>query len=138
MGNTKRSGSGKPEDTTRELAWFRYELRKFLRFSEKAARRHGMTPQQHQLLLGVAGFTGRGQATVSELAEFLQERQHGVSELIARAVERGLVRKAMDASDRRVVQVSLTRKGEIVLSRLSRLHTSQVDQLRAGLLSMQS
>src|SRR5579884_1043720 len=39
---------------------------------------NGLTPQQHQLLLGVAGFTGRGWATITELAEFLQERHNAV------------------------------------------------------------
>ena len=66
----------------RHLARFRYELRKFLRFSEQAARNAGLTPQQHQLLLGVAGFTGRGWATISELAEFLQERHNAVVGLV--------------------------------------------------------
>ena len=119
---------------TRELAAFRYGLRKFLRFSEKAAERHGLTPQQHQLMLGVAGFTGSGRSTVSELAEFLQERHHGVSELVARCAKRGFVHKTHDTSDRRVVFVSLTRKGEMILAKLSKLHKRQVEQLRAGLL----
>jgi hypothetical protein len=56
----------------RELARFRYGLRKFLHFSEKTARQFGVTPQQHQLMLGVAGFNGRGNASITELAEFLQ------------------------------------------------------------------
>src|SRR5580698_1237747 len=92
----------------RELALFRYSLRKFLRFSEKAARQFGVTPQQHQLMLGVAGFTGRGTASISELAEFLQERHHSVVELIERAVQNGLVYREHDTADRRVVMVTLT------------------------------
>src|ERR1700722_561865 len=80
-------------EVIRELAMFRYSLRKFLRFSEKAARQFGVTPQQHQLMLGVAGYTGRGTASISELAEFLQERHHSVVELIERAVQNGLVHK---------------------------------------------
>jgi DNA-binding MarR family transcriptional regulator len=118
----------------RDLAWFRYNLRKFLRFSEHAAKSHGVTPQQHQLLLGIAGYAEGGRATVSQLAEFLQERHHAVSELVGRCVKRGLVRKTSDTQDRRVVQVSLTNKGEAVLAKLSKLHRAQVDQLRAGLL----
>ena len=121
---------------TQELAWFRYNLRKFLRFSEKAARTHGVTPQQHQLLLGVAGHTGRGSATISELAEFLQERHHGVGELVNRTMKRALLRKAPDANDRRVVVVSLTNKGHALLGKLSDLHKSQLEQLRSGLLNM--
>ena len=69
----------------RRLAWFRYRLRCFLRFSERVAQSHGITPQQHQLLLGVAGYTGRGWATISELAEFLQGRHNAVVGLVQRA-----------------------------------------------------
>jgi DNA-binding MarR family transcriptional regulator len=81
------------------LAAFRYQFRRFLRFSEKAARCCGLTPQQHQLLLGVTGYTGRGWATISELAEFLQERHNAVVGLVARAVGRRLVRKERAGRD---------------------------------------
>jgi DNA-binding MarR family transcriptional regulator len=114
----------------RSLAQFRYELRKFLRFSENAARHCGVTPQQHQLMLGVAGFTGRGSATVSELAEFLQERSHSVVGLIERAAQHGLVRRMQGKTDRRVVNVSLTAKGRRVLVRLTRLHKDEASRIR--------
>jgi DNA-binding MarR family transcriptional regulator len=116
-----------------ELASFRYELRKFLRFSERAARECGITPQQHQLMLGVAGFTSEGSANVSQLAEFLQERHNSVVGLIERAVQRGLVRREADPEDRRIVVVSLTRKGEDILSKLSYLHYEELQRVRAGL-----
>jgi DNA-binding MarR family transcriptional regulator len=123
-------------DVLRELALFRYNLRKFLRFSEKAARRCGVTPQQHQLMLGVAGYTGRGVATISELAEFLQERHHSVVELIERAVQKGLVRREHDTIDRRVVMVSLTGLGEETLSKLSSLHQEEITRVRDGFLNI--
>jgi DNA-binding MarR family transcriptional regulator len=129
-----RKASRSERKVTEELARFRYTLRKFLGFSERAARSHGVTPQQHQLMLGVAGFTGTGRATVSELAEFLQERHHAVSELIGRSVKRGLLYKAADPADRRVVFVMLTRKGAGILSKLSALHAKELAQLRRGLL----
>ncbi len=112
------------------LARFRYQLRQFLRFSEKAARQAGLTPQQHQLLLGVAGHTGRGWATISELAEFLQERHNAVVGLVERARENGLVRKQPDASDRRLMRVSLTPKGRAVLNRLSALHRRELNRFQ--------
>src|SRR5690349_14187913 len=102
------------QETVRHLAWFRYALRKFLRFSEQAARSCGVTPQQHQLLLGIAGYTSRRKATISELAEFLQERHNSVVELVGRAARRSLVRKVHDTRDRRCVLVSLTSRGEAV------------------------
>jgi len=113
-----------------ELARFRYALRKFLRFSETAAREFGVTPQQHQLMLGVAGFTGRGAATVSELAEFLQERNHSVVGLVERAEHSGLVQSAENPADRRVVVVTLTRRGREILAELSRLHRDEVSRMR--------
>jgi DNA-binding MarR family transcriptional regulator len=118
----------------RRLARFRYHLRQFLRFSEKAARAVGVTPQQHQLLLGVAGHTGRGWATISELAEFLQERHNAVVGLVERAERRGLVRKSRGTRDRRLVLVSMTARGERVISRLGRAHQHEVDRLKAVLL----
>jgi DNA-binding MarR family transcriptional regulator len=122
------------EGAIRDLAWFRYNLRKFLRFSEKAARQCGVTPQQHQLMLGVAGYTGRGTATVSELAEFLQERHNSVVGLVERAAQRGLVRKEHDLNDRRFVFVSLTPQGERILAELTELHTEEVQAAREALM----
>jgi DNA-binding MarR family transcriptional regulator len=117
-------------DPIRDLAQFRYALRKFLRFSENAARQCGVTPQQHQLMLGVAGYTGLGSATVSELAEFLQERPHSVVGLIERAAKHGLVRRTQDKTDRRVVNVSLTASGRRNLSRLTRLHHEEARRVQ--------
>lgn len=118
------------DELVRDLAQFRYALRKFLRFSENAARQYGVTPQQHQLMLGVAGYTGRGSATVSELAEFLQEKPHSVVGLIERAAQHGLVRRIQDKSDRRVVNVSLTASGKRILSRLTRLHEEEARRIQ--------
>ena len=131
---TQRTGN--PElasfgDAVRDLARFRYALRIFLRFSETAARECGVTPQQHQLMLGVAGFSGRGNATISELAEFLQECHHSVVGLVGRAARRGLVRTVQGQDDRRVVIVSLTPTGRRMLARLSTLHRREVSRMRA-------
>ena len=117
-----------------ELAAFRYRLRKFVRFSESAAREAEITPQQHQLMLGIAGFNGSGRATVSELANFLQERHHSVVGLIDRAELGGLVRRETDPTDRRVVLVSLTTKGRAILKMLSLEHREEVSRLREELL----
>lgn len=126
--------SARPQRIVHHLAWFRYRLRKFLRFSEQAARRCGVTPLQHQLLLGVAGYTTRPTATISELAEFLQERHNSVVQLVKRAARRGLVYTQHDTHDRRYVFVSLTPRGEAVLSKLARLHKLELVRLKTGLL----
>lgn len=124
--NKQRNGLSVKRAPVLRLARFRYHLRKLLRFSERAARRAGVTPQQHQLMLGVAGFTGNGWATISELAEFLQERHNSVVGLVERARRAGLITKSIAANDRRVVRVELTPRGERILSRLSALHHSEV------------
>jgi DNA-binding MarR family transcriptional regulator len=113
----------------RQLADFRYQLRKFLRFSERAARSNGLTPQQHQLLLGIAGFTGRGWATITELAEFLQERHNAVVGLVQRAERAKLVRKMTRSADRRFVRVRLTPKGEAVLQKLAEQHQQEIRRI---------
>jgi DNA-binding MarR family transcriptional regulator len=124
------------EVVIRRLAWFRYQLRQFLRFSEKAARAAGITPQQHQLLLGVAGFTGRGWATVSELAEFLQERHNAVVGLVERAARQGWVAKEGVAHDRRLVRVELTTQGKRILTGLSALHRKELARFQARLANL--
>ena len=120
------------KETIQDLASFRYTLRRFLRFSENAARDCGVTPQQHQLMLGVAGFTEFGTATISELAEFLQEKNNSVVGLVERAIQSGLVRRRNATSDRRMVMVSLTPRGKEILSKLTLLHKEEMKRVRAG------
>ena len=127
---TSRTSNG---GMLRQLAWFRYQLRLFLRFSEQAARAEGVTPQQYQLLLGTAGYTGQSSATISELAEFLQERHNAVVGLVERAVKRRLVRKVQGAPDRRFIRVHLTARGEAVLARLARQHREEASRLASRL-----
>jgi DNA-binding MarR family transcriptional regulator len=125
-----------PPATIARLAAFRYQLRRFLRFSEKAARACGLTPQQHQLLLGVAGYTGRGWATVSELAEFLQARHNAVVGLVDRAERRKLVRKERAGRDRRFVRVYATDRGQRILNELTRLHRQEMGRVQARMLTV--
>jgi DNA-binding MarR family transcriptional regulator len=103
----------------RQLAWCRYQIRRSLRFGEQMARACGETPRQQQLLLGVAGYTGRGWATISELAEFLQERHNSVVELVDRSVQRDLVHKQQDFDDLRFIRVRLASRGRRTLEKLA-------------------
>jgi len=130
-----RNGRRSPPGEIRKLAWFRYGLRKYIRFSEQAARAAGITPQQHQLLLGIGGYTGRGWATISELAEFLQERHNAVVGLVVRAARKGLVRKVQEGSDRRFVRVTMTAKGDSLLRKLSELHHRKLASFPAQLIA---
>lgn len=112
------------------LAHFRYQLRRFLRFSEEVTRSKGITSLQYLLLLQIKGFPGREWATVGELAERLQAHQHGVVSLISRCEASGLVRRSVSGSDRRRVEVRLTRKGEECLEPLARLHRIELLSMR--------
>jgi DNA-binding MarR family transcriptional regulator len=111
------------------LAQFRFGIRSYLRFSEETVRRHGITPQQYQLMLALKGFPGRDWAVVRELADRLQLRHHSVVELINRAQREGLVERCADPEDGRAVRVQLTNQGESVLGRLSGLHRDQLRRM---------
>ena len=87
----RRAGSGKVD--FQALAEFRYQLRKYLRFSEMVTHQQGVTPLQYQLLLQVKGYPGRPWAGVAELAERLQAQHHGVVALVSRCEALGLVRR---------------------------------------------
>jgi DNA-binding MarR family transcriptional regulator len=115
------------------IAAFRYAIRKFLRFSEQAARKAGITPQQHQLLLAIKGFPQRETATVTELAERLQMRQHSMVGLIDRTEAQGLVRREPGTADRRHVFIHLTAGGEALLQRLSMQHRFELQSMRNAL-----
>lgn len=117
------------------IAAFRYSLRRFLRFSERAARREGITPQQHQLLLAVRGMPAGEQVTVSALAERLQMQQQSMVGLIDRTEAQGLVRREQGTVDRRQVFIRLTPTGEARLQRLSVQHRRELTTMLQALSS---
>jgi DNA-binding MarR family transcriptional regulator len=108
------------------LAAFRYFLRQFLRFSETAAERTGLTPQQHQSLLAIKGFPGRDYITVGELAERLQILHHSAVGLANRLAREDLIERRRNPGNRRQVYLELTRRGEKVLERLSSIHRREL------------
>jgi len=81
------------------LAEFRYQIRRFIRFSEQIARTAGIEPQQHQLLLAVKGLPPDKKATIGELAERLQLQHHSTVELVDRLSEGGFVERQRDGED---------------------------------------
>lgn len=107
------------------MSLFRYQLRRFLRFSEEITHAEGITPLQYQLMLHVRGFEGRNWATVGELAERLQAAPHGTVALVSRCEAGGLVMRRMSRADRRQVEVHLTHNGERCLAKLASLHKSE-------------
>lgn len=111
------------------LAQFRYQLRKFLRFSEDVCKKNGVTALQYLLLLQTKGYPGRQWATVGELAERLQAKHHGVVALVTRCEALGLVRRQPSAHDLRQVEVHLTAKGERCVAKLASLHRAELNHL---------
>jgi DNA-binding MarR family transcriptional regulator len=112
------------------LSEFRYQMRRYERFSENAVQAEGITPLQYLLLLHVKGFPGREWATVGELAERLQAKQHGVVALVTRCEAGELVERRTNAEDRRRVEVHLLPKGEALLIRLAAVHRAELRALR--------
>jgi DNA-binding MarR family transcriptional regulator len=117
------------------LAEFRYEIRRFLHMSEDAARKAGLEPQQHQLLLALKGAKPGIVPTIRWLAERLQVQHHSAVGLVDRLVERGLVRRYRDPSDLRRALISLTGAGESVLAELSKVHMEELKTRAKPLIS---
>ena len=120
----------------RALSEFRYQIRKFQHFSEKAARAVGLEPQQHQLLLAIKGFAGESRGpTIGYLAERLQVRHHSAVELVDRMEARGMVHRQPGERDRRQVIVALTDAGEQILKDLAAQHIAEMQHIGPGLVA---
>ena len=111
------------------LSEFRYQMRRFEHFSETAVQAAGITPLQYLLLLHIKGTAGREWATVGELAERLQAKQHGVVALVTRCEAADLVERRSNAEDRRRVEVHLLPAGEAILVRLAEIHRAELRAL---------
>jgi DNA-binding MarR family transcriptional regulator len=110
----------------RALSRFRYQIRRFLYFSEEAARGEGLEPQQHQLLLAIEGSDEPDGPTVGQLAEQLFIRHHSAVGLLDRLEERALIERVRGGEDRRQVRVWMTAAGAHKLHRLTSLHREEL------------
>jgi DNA-binding MarR family transcriptional regulator len=117
------------------LAEFRYRLRSFLQFSERVASQIKLQPQQHQLLLQVAGAPERTKTTIAYAAERLALRHHSTVELVNRSVAQGLLLRTRDPQDRRRVVLRMTARGRRLLKQLSLVHAQELRQLGPHLVS---
>lgn len=126
--------NGVPIAQLRTLAEFRYRLRMFLQFSESAAQTLGLQPQQHQLLLQLAGAPEGSATTVGFAAERLGLRHNTAVELSNRCAEAGLIRRKQGDKDRRRVLLELTSKGKRLLDSLSIEHERELDELAPQLI----
>jgi DNA-binding MarR family transcriptional regulator len=111
------------------LLRFRSALRRFESWSHDQARQAGLTPAWHQLLLAVKGHTDERGPTISDAADYLNTRHHSVVGLVDRAERSGLLRRARDPGDARVVRLQLTELGEERIAQLSQLHLAELARL---------
>src|SRR3954454_22967988 len=110
----------------RALSDFRYQIRRFLHFSEEAARCAGLEPQQHQMLLAIRGFGEADGPTIGQLAEHLVLSHHSAVGLADRLEQRGLLERVRSEGDRRQVRLGLTPEGAESVRRLSKLHREEL------------
>jgi DNA-binding MarR family transcriptional regulator len=115
------------------LLEFRVALREFQRWSEDQAEAAGLTHVQHQLLVAIKGHPGNQSPAVGDLAAYLLLRPHSTVELIDRAEAAGLVERAPDENDRRVVRIRLTKTGDRIVQRLTKAHLDRLHELAAVL-----
>ena len=123
------AGRALSDEDYQRLAELRYGLRSFLHWSAEQAKRAGLTPTQHQLLLAVrASLAARG-PTVSDVAAILLIRHHSAVELVDRAQEAGLIVRDRDPDQHSMVRLRLTTRGATKLASLSELHLRELAQL---------
>ena len=118
------------------LARLRYELRKFQAFSSAAATKAGLTPQQHQALLIIRGFSDPAPVSIGDLARYLLIRHHTAVELVDRMNRLELISRVVDDADARRVLIKLTREGERRLQKLSEIHLKELQAVGPMLTGM--
>lgn len=111
----------------RSLAEFRYQIRRFLHFSEEAARAEGLEPQQHQIMLAIHAWSGEEGPTMGQLADSMFIRHHSAVGLVDRLEERHMAERVHGRGDRREVRVRLTREGAATLERLASAHRAELE-----------
>jgi DNA-binding MarR family transcriptional regulator len=125
------SGDDLTDRDYQRLLDLRDGLRRFLHWSELQAQAAGITPAQHQLLLAVRGHRD-GPPTLGDVSAHLLLRHHSAVGLVDRAEAAGLVRRARDDDDHRVVRVELTDRGAAVLAALTAAHKEELERIGLG------
>lgn len=118
-----------PDRLVHTLAEFRFELRRFLQFSECAALEAGLQPQQHQLLLQVAGAAEGNPVTIAYAAHRLGLKHNSTVELVDRSEREDLIERTADKDDKRRAILRLTRKGRHILQKLSGDHARELNEM---------
>jgi DNA-binding MarR family transcriptional regulator len=111
------------------LAEFRYQIRRFLRFSKDLLSSEDLTPDQYQALLAIHASSGGGKLSIRDLAEQLQVRHHSTVGIVDQLVLRAAVVREVAPDDRRKILLSLTAKGEEIVQRLAPPHHKALSRL---------
>ena len=117
------------------LAEFRFQIRKFLHFSEQAVQAAGLERGQYQLMLAIKGMPEGVRPRIRELADRMQIQHHSAVELINRLEAGGYVRRERAQEDRREVLLALTAKGDKVLSELASHHHDELQSAAPDLVA---
>lgn len=115
------------------IATFRYELRRFLAFSEAAAGAEDLPSQQHQALLVIAGHQSPEPPTVGTIADRLLIAPQTAAELVSRMEKADFVTKSPAAHDRRAVELALTPRARTLLDHLTAAHLEELTVLEPAL-----
>ncbi|MGH6992306.1 MAG: MarR family transcriptional regulator [Caulobacteraceae bacterium] len=107
------------------LSGVRYALRRFLAASEVLSRAAGVTQQQYQVMLAIRACEG-GAISMKELAEQLLLTPHAAVQMIDRLSAAELAERRHSKEDRRIVRVSLTRKGARLIDELAARHFEEL------------
>lgn len=108
------------------LAEFRYQIRKFLHFSDSAVEGAGLERSQYQLMLAIKGMPDGVRPRIRDIADRMLIQHHSAVELIDRLEAGGYVRRERAQNDRREVLLALTAKGERVLGQLALHHHEEL------------
>ncbi len=111
------------------LAAFRYKLREFLAFSEKASAAVGLTQQQYQALLTMRTHPGPEPLTISDLAAEMLIKHHSAVGMVNRLEQQGMVRREGAGADRRKVAIRLTAPGARVFAKLASVHMGELRRI---------
>jgi DNA-binding MarR family transcriptional regulator len=117
------------------LAEFRYQIRKFLHFSEQAVQAAGLERGQYQLMLAVKGMPDGVRPRIRDIANRMHIQHHSAVELVNRLEAGGYVGRERGEDDRREVLLALTPKGEKVLSELALHHHEELQSSAPGLVA---
>lgn len=117
------------------LAEFRYQIRRFLHFSDEAVVGAGLERGQYQLMLAIKGLPQATRPRIREIANRMLIQHHSAVELINRLEAGGYVRRERAEDDRREVLVQLTNKGERVLAELALHHHEELQDAAPALVA---